>query len=353
MYELKKKAGRHARRTVHLLVCLAILIITVGQSVLAKSDNETLWNEGHSLSVEPAGLSRLPDQPKRKPATRTTRRKTPPRSAAATRATRRKPTGTNAVRKVPSRTPKGPQVLTMPLFGARYARVTVKDQQLSGSVYYLASGHGGPDPGAVGKYGKYALAEDEYAYDVTIRLARVLMEHGAKVYMIVQDPNDGIRDTGVLPIDYDEVAYPRQTIPRNQTARLKQGTLAVNNLYARHKKSYQRSIVIHVDSRSIGQTIDVFFYHHNRSPAGQKLARHIHRTFGARYKRAQPGRAYLGTVSTRNTLYVVKNTTPPTVFIELGNIQNDKDQRRFVIPDNRQALANWLYEGIRTDYRSR
>ncbi len=248
---------------------------------------------------------------------------------------------------------KSPSILTVPLFGPRYARVTVNDQQLSGCTLYLSSGHGGPDPGAIGRSGTYLLPEDEYAYDVTIRLARVLMEHGATVYMIVQDPNDGIRDAGVLGLDYDEVAYPQQRIPLSQLARLKQGTMAVNNLYARYKGGYQRSIVIHVDSRSIGQTIDVFFYHHDRSAAGKKLAKQIHRSFTARYKRSQPTRAYLGNVSTRNTLYVVKNTAPPTVFIELGNIQNDKDQRRFVIPDNRQALANWLYEGIRADYKSR
>lgn len=258
-----------------------------------------------------------------------------------------------ALKRVATRTKTTTVGLAVSLFGARYAHVTVKDQQLRGGVYYLASGHGGPDPGAVGRYGSALLAEDEYAYDVTIRLARVLMEHGATVYMVVQDPNDGIRDDAVLKLDYDEVAYPHQTIPRNQTARLRQGTQAVNSLHAHQKGAYQRSVVIHVDSRSKGQTIDVFFYHHENSVAGKKLAKAIHRSFSAGYKRYQPSRTYLGNVSTRSSLYVVKHTDPPTVFIELGNIQNGKDQRRFVIADNRQALANWLYQGIQADFRSR
>lgn len=237
--------------------------------------------------------------------------------------------------------------------GSRYATIPTLDGQLSGTVYYLASGHGGPDPGAIGKYGKQRLPEDEYAYDVTLRLARLLIQHGAAVYMIVQDRNDGIRDVAVLPIDYDEVAYPNQAIPLNQTSRLRQTTTAVNSEYARHKGRYQRFVTIHVDSRSKGETTDVFFYHHPQSKVGLRLARHIHKTFLANYRRHRPARPYMGRVSSRGSLYVVKNSHPPTVFIELGNIQNSLDQRRFLIPQNRQALANWMCQGILTDYRTR
>lgn len=240
---------------------------------------------------------------------------------------------------------------SMAFMGVGNARVAVKDQRLRGAVYYLASGHGGPDPGAIGHYGNYALAEDEYAYDVTIRLARALMEHGATVYMIVRDPNDGIRNEKVLKIDHDEVAYPNQRIPLNHTMRLRQCTDAVNKLHRKHKEAYQRMVTIHVDSRSKGQMIDVFFYHHEQSKVGQRLAKHIHKSFQSGYRRSQPTRTYSGTVSDRTSLYVVRNSHAPTVFIELGNIRNEKDQRRFLLADNRQALANWICTGLQTDYK--
>ncbi|GAB3993305.1 N-acetylmuramoyl-L-alanine amidase [Spirosoma daeguense] len=239
--------------------------------------------------------------------------------------------------------------ITASFLGKKHARVLIKDHKLRGAVYYLASGHGGPDPGAIGHYGKQLLAEDEYAYDVTVRLARALMEHGATVYMMVRDPNDGIRDDSILKIDHDEVAYPNQKIPLNQTLRLRQCTDAVNKLHRKHKGAYQRLVTIHVDSRSEGENIDVFFYHHENSKAGQKLAKHIHKSFKSGYRRSQPNRNYLGTVSDRSSLYVVKNSHPPTVFIELGNIRNTKDQRRFLIADNRQALANWICAGLQKD----
>lgn len=249
------------------------------------------------------------------------------------------------------RSADAPKVVTVPLFGKKYERVEIKDRQLQGAVYYLMAGHGGPDPGAIGKYGPYQLSEHEYAYDVTIRLARNLMEHGATVYMIIQDKDDGIRDTNVLEMDRDEVSYSGNRIPYDHKLRLRQRVAEVNQLYLKHKGAYQRMLSIHVDSRSKSQNIDVFFYHHENSPDGLALAERIHGVFTDKYRRYQPNRDYFGSVSPRSSLYVVKYSHPPTVFVELGNIRNDRDQRRFVIPNNRQALANWLADGIISDYK--
>ena len=62
----------------------------------------------------------------------------------------------------------------------------------------LVSGHGGPDPGCIGKYQGKELHEDEYAYDIILRLGKELLERGAKVYFIIQDAKDGIRDSYIL-----------------------------------------------------------------------------------------------------------------------------------------------------------
>ena len=239
------------------------------------------------------------------------------------------------------------------IFGDKHKNVISKSERLKGNIYYLVSGHGGPDPGAMGVYAGKAIAEDEYAYDITLRLAKELMAHGAKVYIIIQDENDGIRDDFVLEIDHDEVAYPNKTIPLNQVARLKQRVEIVNNLYKSNKGKYQRLIVTHVDSRSEGQNIDVFFYHHEHSKNGKKLAESIHKTFEAKYKKYQPNRSYAGTFEDRTSLYLVKKTHPAMTFIEIGNIRNAKDQVRIVDPDNRQALAKWISEGVLLDFEEK
>lgn len=236
------------------------------------------------------------------------------------------------------------------IFGTKYREITLKNKDLSGAVFYLMSGHGGPDPGAIGSLNGHKLCEDEYAYDVTLRLARNLIECGAFVYMIIRDPNDGIRDEAYLKPDKDEVCFPNNVIPLSQLPRLRQSTNAVNELYSKNKGKFQRQVVIHVDSRSTRENIDVFFYHDKASNTGKKLANTLMQTFEQKYAMHQPNRGYNGSVSERN-LYVIKNSYAPSVFIELGNINHIRDQRRFIIPDNRQAVANWLRDGLIADYK--
>lgn len=241
-----------------------------------------------------------------------------------------------------------------PIFGKEHERLKIINHELEGSVFYLVSGHGGPDPGAVGSHSLGSLCEDEYAYDVTLRLARWLIQRGALVYFIVRDDNDGIRDGNYLPCDKDEYAYTRGAIPANQVRRLEQRSDIINSLYRKHKGSkYQRMLSIHVDSRATNENVDVFFYYHANSRRGKKLAQDILKNFDDNYKEFQPNRTYRGSVRPRSSLFVLKNTSPAAVFIELGNIVNQKDQRRILIDDNREALAKWIGEALVKNYKER
>jgi N-acetylmuramoyl-L-alanine amidase len=246
---------------------------------------------------------------------------------------------------------KGTSVVTNSLFGEKYKEVTVASDELKGAVYYLVSGHGGPDPGAMANYSGHTLCEDEYAYDITLRLARNLIERGASVYMITRDKNDGIRDDAFLKPDKDEVCYPNQKIPLNQVQRLRQRKDIINKLYMEHRNDFQRMVEIHVDSRSKDENIDVFFYYDQRSKTGFDAAKTLLNTFEQKYNEKQPGRGYNGSISTRN-LYMVNNTFPPAVYIELGNINHARDQKRFIVTDNRQAVANWLRDGLIKDFQN-
>ena len=238
-----------------------------------------------------------------------------------------------------------------PLFGKALANVPVTSNRLRGACFYVVSGHGGPDPGAIGRIGKIELHEDEYAYDVALRLARNLMQEGAEVRIIIQDAKDGIRDDQYLSNSKRETCMGAP-IPLNQVARLQQRCAKINELYKKDRKNYKycRAIFLHVDSRSKSHQTDVFFYHSKHSAESKRLATTMKKTFESKYDKHQPNRGFTGTVSARN-LYVLANTSPASVFVELGNIQNTFDQRRFVISSNRQALAKWMMEGFITDYK--
>lgn len=235
-----------------------------------------------------------------------------------------------------------------PIFGPEHAFVPLLDNKLRGKVFYLVSGHGGPDSGAVGKYGKHQLCEDEYAYDVTLRLCRNLLQHGAIVYMITRDPDDGLRSGEYLDCDTDEYCWGDYKIPRSQKTRLFQRSDAINTLYEKHRKvgiKDQIALIIHIDSRSKGANTDVFFYNYPGSSSSRRVALNIHKTFKEKYKKYRSNGRYNGTVTSRD-LHMLREIKPRAVFIELGNIRNSADQKRFVLESNRDALAKWMYEGL-------
>lgn len=246
----------------------------------------------------------------------------------------------------------GKKSICEPLFGKSLANVKVTSNRLRGACFYVVSGHGGPDPGAIGRIGKKELHEDEYAYDVALRLARNLMQEGAEVHIIIQDEEDGIRDGRYLSNSKRETCMGA-TIPLKQVARLQQRCAKINELYKSDRKNYKycRAIFLHVDSRSKSHQTDVFFYHSKNKPDSKRLANTMKDTFESKYDKHQPNRGFTGTVGPRN-LYVLANTSPASVFVELGNIQNTFDQRRFIISSNRQALAKWLMEGFIADYKT-
>ena len=235
------------------------------------------------------------------------------------------------------------------LFGSKYAEYTIESNKLNGACFYLVCGHGGPDPGAIAKVDGKTLSEDEYAYDIVLRLARNMLSHGATVHIIIQDAKDGIRDDKYLANSNRETCMG-STIPLNQTQRLKQRAGKINELSKKSSEKYKRALFIHLDSRNRGHRVDVFFYHHPKSTQGKGLANTLKKTFDTKYKKHQPNRGYKGTVSDRN-LYVLNNTNPVGVFIELGNIQNAEDRKRFLDSDNRQAVANHSNSGKSTTQR--
>ncbi len=243
-------------------------------------------------------------------------------------------------------------VKSFDIFGNKYKNVEIVDEHLKGAIFYIVAGHGGPDPGAQGKRNGHTLSEDEYAYDISLRLARELISHGATAYMITRD-NDGIRDDAYLANDKDETIWKNQKIPRNANKKLRQRARAVNKLYKANKGRYQRMIVIHIDSRYKNQRVDIYGYHSSKSKKGKVFTENLINTVKLKYQLAQPGRGFSGVAKSRDKLYMIKYTSPVTSFLELGNIQNPADQVRFIKAANRQAIAEWLSAGCIVDFKSK
>jgi N-acetylmuramoyl-L-alanine amidase len=247
-----------------------------------------------------------------------------------------------------SEKPESVKLRSFPIFGKKHQKVPLINKSLAGKIYYVVSGHGGIDPGAVGKVGRHQLCEDEYAYDVAIRLTREIVKRGGTAYLITRDPNDGIRDGKYLGFDKDETVWGNYKIPTSQKGRLFQRSDVVNKLVDKNLKrglKDQRLIAIHVDSRSKSAQTDVFFYHYPNSKQGKRIANNIKNTFAKKYQKYQKNRGYRGTVTPRD-LHMLRESKCTSVYVELGNISNKKDQQRFLLASNRQLLAEWLLEGF-------
>ena len=145
-----------------------------------------------------------------------------------------------------------------PLFGKSLASYQVTSSTLKGATFYLVSGHGGPDPGCIGKYQGKELHEDEYAYDIILRLGRELLKRGAKVHFIIQDAKDGIRNTAILKNSKRETCMGK-AIPLGQVARLQQRCDAINRLYRKDKSKYKRAIFIHVIAGAVESRLMFIF----------------------------------------------------------------------------------------------
>ena len=245
--------------------------------------------------------------------------------------------------------------MNFPIFGARYANIKRTSTKLRGKIFYLVGGHGGPDPGAMDKRSGHTLCEDEYGYDVTLRLARRLIANGAIVHIILRDPNDGIRDRKYLKCDRDEVYLGNKKISRSQRPRLEARVDIINKLfYTYKKKGYsnknQITLMVHIDSRKRNKQIDVFFYHAPKADRSEKVAQRLHRTFKDKYSQFQAKKSYTGTVLSRD-LFMLMNLKPLAVYFELANIRNASDQKRIIFPKNRESLAKWISDGLIQHYR--
>lgn len=235
-----------------------------------------------------------------------------------------------------------------PIFGKDYAFTPLVAKDLKGRVFFLSSGHGGPDPGALGKRSGKTICEDEYAYDVSLRLCRLLVAHGATAYMVIRDENDGIRGSEILACDQDETVWGGEKVPFGQKARLFQRSDLINELYEKHRLqgiTNQTAIEIHVDSRSRGERVDAFFCYRAASKESKKVAENLQKTFQKKYEKYQ-GRKYQGKVENHRDLHMLRECKPKSVFVELANIRNFSDQQRIALAKNRQLLAEWLYEGL-------
>jgi N-acetylmuramoyl-L-alanine amidase len=170
------------------------------------------------------------------------------------------------------------------------------------SVVVIDPGHGGPDPGAIGRGG---IREKDIVMDISRQVARLLERQGVQAVLTRYDD----RDLGLEP--------------RVQIARRVNASIFVS---------------IHANAISMSRPdingLETFYY-----SSGESLARMVHRNVlratGARDRRVRSAR-----------FYVLRRTDMPAILVETGYVTGWEDARRLATAAYRARVAEGIARGI-------
>ncbi|WP_411028915.1 hypothetical protein [Spongiimicrobium sp. 3-5] len=226
-----------------------------------------------------------------------------------------------------------PQGTETPIFDKEVVHFIRKDSSLRNVVYYLISAGS-----ATGETEKKNTGTSLHN-DITQRLAKELLQRGAKVYLL--------EDFQLLSANAEDGETPEAGGAKTET--LDAYIDAVNKRYLKHSGKYQRLLVIGENDGSQPSEIGVTIYHHEGSEEGKKLASNIQQMFEKRSIRQKYFKNYSEVFSDKDNLYFAKNTLPTMTYIEIG--KHAKNGRTaFETAFSKKSLTDVIAKGILMDY---
>jgi N-acetylmuramoyl-L-alanine amidase len=186
---------------------------------------------------------------------------------------------------------------------------------LGNRVVVIDAGHGGVDPGAVGK-GK--VLEKDVTLAVSKRLQVLVQQSGAKTIMVREDDRDLGTSQGLLKRKREDLAQRIQLALDTQA-----------EVY----------ISIHANSFPDAKLTGAQTFYHSDSPEGKLLAQSIQQELN----RLTNGKRL---VKGNQDIYVLKKAHQAAVTVELGFLSNLEEEQLLATPEYQQKLAVAIYQGL-------
>lgn len=186
---------------------------------------------------------------------------------------------------------------------------------LGNRVVVIDAGHGGVDPGAVGK-GK--VLEKDVTLAVSKRLQALVQQSGAKTIMVREDDSDLGTSQGLLKRKREDLAQRIQLAMDSQA-----------EVY----------ISIHANSFPDAKLTGAQTFYHSDSQEGKLLAQSIQKELNSMTngKRVVKG---------NQDIYVLKKAHQAAVTVELGFLSNLEEEQLLTTPEYQEKLAIAIYQGL-------
>ncbi len=186
---------------------------------------------------------------------------------------------------------------------------------LGNRVVLIDAGHGGVDPGAVGKG---QVLEKDVTLAVSKRLQALVQQSGAKTIMVREDDRDLGTSQGLLKRKREDLAQRIQLALDNQA-----------EVY----------LSIHANSFPNAKLTGAQTFYHSDSPEGKLLAQSIQQELNIM---TNGNRVIKGT----QDIYVLKKAHQAAVTVELGFLSNLAEEQLMATPEYQQKLAVAIYQGL-------
>lgn len=201
-----------------------------------------------------------------------------------------------------------------PIFSEELYGIRKKDNSLENTVYYMVLDES-----------KSKTISDAYSknHETARNMAKELLSHGAKVYMI------------------------ENAIGKN--ANLGEYTSIINRLYLKNNGQYQRLLVMNLNSAIQTDNTKITIAHHDRSKQGQKLASNIGKIFQKQNVLKKTSKEYTKVFTDDVNLYLAKNVLPVMTFIKIES-DTSPAQNYQSADKNEISFSDLIIKGILKDY---
>ncbi|MBA1336368.1 MAG: N-acetylmuramoyl-L-alanine amidase [Firmicutes bacterium] len=187
---------------------------------------------------------------------------------------------------------------------------------ITNKVIYIDAGHGGRDPGAVGKSGKN---EDQINLDIALKLKR-LVENGGGIAILTRDGDYGLYSPDAPNKKREDLENRRSLAEESQS---------------------QINVIIHLNSFPQSRYYGAQTFYFKDSEESKKLASIVQEEL----------RMVLDKNNTRqpkpdSDLYLLKTSKVPTVLVECGFLSNAQEERLLNDEIYQEKVAWAIYIGI-------